>query len=104
MTNEKIITCFINGIYAKNNNLLSSEGILWSYDMPIATLKNNKGVINDFSIDYIEKMTGYRSITTRQHLGSLKRAVNMVGNNEKIKINDDILEIVKPTWEIKTYE
>ena len=88
MTNEKIITCFINGIYAKNNNLLSSEGILWSYDMPVATLKNNKGIINDFSINYIEKITGFRSVTTRQHLGLLKR---IIGDN----IQD---------WKVKTYE
>ena len=85
MTNEKVITCFINGIYAKNNNLLSSEGILWSYDMPIATLKNNKGIINDFSINYIEKITGFRSVTTRQHLGLLKRIIGDNIQDRKVK-------------------
>ena len=88
MTNRQIINCFINGIYAKNNNLLSSEGVLYSYDMPIATLRNNKGIINDFSIDYIERMTGFRSVTTRQHIGLLKRI-----------IGDNILD-----WKVKSYE
>ena len=104
MTNRQILNCFVNGIYAKNNNLLSCEGVLYSYNLPIATLKNNMGIINDFSIDYIEKITGFRSVTTRQHLGLLKRVIEMMGNDKLIKIGNDTLEIIKPKWEVKSYE
>ena len=87
MTNEQIIKEFLNNKSAKNqNNSLTSTGDkLYSYRFliaekaPTTTVGEFATVINDFSIGKIEEITGIRSMTTRQHIGLLKRTAQNQG-------------------------
>jgi len=74
MTNKEIIEKYLNSENAKNNNLRSIDNKLYSYDLLISEIKDNKKIIFDYDINTIEEITGYRSVTTRQHIGLLKRA------------------------------
>ena len=70
-TNKQVIEDFVNGRNAKNMNLTSIDGSLYSYNFKIA--ENN--TVFDYSIHKIEELTGVYSMTTRQHLGILKRVI-----------------------------
>ena len=75
MKNLEIIEKYLNNENSKNNNLRSIDNKLYSYGLLISEIKDNKAIIFDYDINTIEEITGYRSLTTRQHLGLLKEAV-----------------------------
>ena len=70
-TNKQVIQDFVNGRNSKNMNLTSIDGSLYSYNFKIA--ENN--TVFDYSIHKIQELTGFYSMTTRQHLGILKREI-----------------------------
>jgi len=70
-TNKQVIQDFVNGRSSKSMNLTSIDGSLYSYNFKIA---ENKTVF-DYSIHKIQELTGVYSMTTRQHLGILKREI-----------------------------
>ena len=81
MTNKQVIENFINGKNGKNQNLTSVDGSLYSYNFKIAENsvdlfgKNGIKTVFDYSIHKIQQLTGVYSMTTRQHLGILKREI-----------------------------
>ena len=80
-TNKQVIQDFVNGRSSKNMNLTSIDGSLYSYNFKIAENsvdlfgKNGIKTVFDYSIHKIEELTGVYSMTTRQHLGILKREI-----------------------------
>lgn len=88
MTNIQVINNWISGNDAHNSSggsssssLRSVDGVLYSYELKIA----ERGVgftwttefydVYDYDIHNIERISGYRSMTTRQHLGLVKRTL-----------------------------
>ena len=92
MTNKEIIEKYLNNKNAKNNNLMSLDNKLYSYDLRISEIKDHKIILFDYDINTIEEMTGYRSLTTRKHLGLLKEALK---NDVKRVIIDNIYSYSK---------
>tara|TARA_B100000530_G_scaffold312841_1_gene240761 strand:- start:540 stop:821 length:282 start_codon:yes stop_codon:yes gene_type:complete len=86
MTNKEIIEKYLNNENARNNNLRSIDNKLYSYDLKISEIKYHKIILFDYDINTIEQITGYRSLTTRQHLGILKRALK--NDVKKVIINN----------------
>ena len=83
MTNKQVINKWYIGEDAKNSNMRSEDGKLFSYDLQIAHRSKSENGINakwfhvfDYSIDTIEEFTGYRSMTTRQHIGLVIRTLS----------------------------
>ena len=70
-TNKQVVQDFVNGRNSKNMNLTSIDGSLYSYNFKIA--ENN--TVFDYSIHKIHELSGFYSMTTRQHLGILKREI-----------------------------
>ena len=83
MTNNEVVQKFLDNAWLNKNqidfnqyssgNLTSKNGSLYSYTLKIADIYDR--IIWDYSIDKIEELTGYRSMTTRQHIGLIKRSV-----------------------------
>jgi hypothetical protein len=76
MTNQEVIQKFLKNdwrIYTNSQNLTARDGSLFSYGLKIANIYDK--YIWDYSIDEIEECTGFRSVTTRQHIGLIKRAI-----------------------------
>lgn len=92
MTNKEIIEKYLNNENARNNNLMSLDNKLYSYNLRISEIKDNKIIVFDYDINTIQEITGYRSVTTRQHLGLLKEAVK---NDVKKVIIDNIYSYSK---------
>tara|TARA_Y100000401_G_scaffold110437_1_gene107672 strand:+ start:4405 stop:4719 length:315 start_codon:yes stop_codon:yes gene_type:complete len=92
MTNKEIIKKYLNKENARNNNLMSLDNKLYSYDLLISEIKDHKKFIFDYDINTIKEITGYRSLTTRKHIGILKEAlkddVNKVIIEDIHKINE----------------
>jgi hypothetical protein len=89
MINKEVVQSFTEGLNAKTNNLTSIDGKLYSYDLLIGINKLDKYgikkiIILDYNIKLIEKLTGYKSITSRQHLGILNRVLT---NPEELVFN-----------------
>ena len=100
MTNKEIIEKYLNNENARNNNLMSLDNKLYSYDLKISEIREFKGVksfflkiVYDYDINTIQDITGHRSLTTRQHLGLLKEALK----NDVLNI---ILEVKKDNYDI----
>ena len=92
MTNKEIIEKYLNNENARNNNLMSLDNKLYSYNLRISEIKDNKIIVFDYDINTIKELTGYRSVTTRQHLGLLKEAVK---NDVNKVIIEDIHKVNK---------
>tara|TARA_B100000700_G_scaffold324672_1_gene431461 strand:+ start:8610 stop:8960 length:351 start_codon:yes stop_codon:yes gene_type:complete len=75
MTNKEIIEKYLNNENARNNNLMSLDNKLYSYDLLISEIKDHKKFIFDYDINTIKQITGYKSLTTRKHIGVLKEAL-----------------------------
>ena len=82
MTNIQVINNWIDGEDAHNSSggsgsssLRSVDGVLYSYNLKIAERGVEFYDVYDYDIDTIEKKTGYRSMTTRQHLGLVERTM-----------------------------
>ena len=73
MNNNQVLEKFINNENASGNNLRSYDGKLYSYDLLIAFYYKDHLNILDYDINTIEHLSGYRSVTTRQHIGKLIR-------------------------------
>ncbi len=85
MTNKEIIEKYLNKENVRNNNLMSLDNKLYSYDLLISEIKDHKIIIFDYDIKTIEEITGYKSSTTRRHLGALKEA-----------LKNDVLSVIVP--------
>jgi hypothetical protein len=90
MTNKEIIEKYLNKENARNNNLMSLDNKLYSYDLLISEIllsayQRDKKMIFDYDINTIEEITGYRSLTTRKHIGLLKEA-----------LKNDLLSVIVP--------
>ena len=88
MTNIQVINNWIDGEDAHNSSggsssssLRSVDGVLYSYNLKIAERsqafqsRTKCYDVYDYDIDNIERVTGYRSMTTRQHLGLVERTM-----------------------------
>ena len=88
MTNIQVINNWISGNDAHNSSggsssssLRSVDGVLYSYNLKIAERSQafQSSIkwydVYDYDIDNIERVSGYRSMTTRQHLGLVKRTL-----------------------------
>ena len=82
MTNIQVINNWIDGEDAHNSSggggsssLRSVDGVLYSYNLKIAERGGEFYDVYDYDIDNIERVTGYRSMTTRQHLGLVERTM-----------------------------
>tara|TARA_Y100001938_G_scaffold4387_1_gene5509 strand:- start:3122 stop:3454 length:333 start_codon:yes stop_codon:yes gene_type:complete len=99
-TINEVIEDFLGGQNGStaNGTLKSVGGKLYSYNLLIANtnpfIPINKGEIYDYSINTIEEITGYRSTTTRKHIGLIKNAIELQGWN-----NWETKEINKIDWE-----
>ena len=85
MTNQEVIQKFLKndwGKYMSSQNLTARDGSLFSYGLKIANIYDK--CIWDYSIDEIEKCTGFRSVTTRKHIGLIKRAIELDKKSWKI--------------------
>jgi hypothetical protein len=85
MTNKEIIEKYLNKENARNNNLMSLDNKLYSYDLLISEIKDHKKFIFDYDINTIKELTGYKSLTTRKHIGILKEA-----------LKNDVLSVIVP--------
>tara|TARA_Y100001970_G_scaffold282594_1_gene395734 strand:+ start:1201 stop:1560 length:360 start_codon:yes stop_codon:yes gene_type:complete len=81
MNNNQVLEKFINNENASGNNLRSYDGKLYSYDLLIAFYYKDHLNILDYDINTIEHLSGYRSVTTRQHLGKLIRLCQYISTN-----------------------
>ena len=70
-TNEEVINSFLYGRSARGLNLTTNGNSLYSYALKIAEWTGNGVVVYDFTA------TGgdFRSMTTSQHVGLIKRQV-----------------------------
>jgi hypothetical protein len=92
MTNQELINEFVyygtDIDTARNGNgtLRIENGNLYSYELLIAeftTEYNGTWTIHlhDYNINAIAKISGFRSMTTRQHIGMVKRQIQESSNN-----------------------
>ena len=85
MTNQEVIQKFLKNdweISMNSQNLTVRDGSPFSYGLKIANIYDK--YIWDYSIDEIEKCTGFRSVTTRKHIGLIKRAIELDKKSWKI--------------------
>ena len=95
------------GKVLKNSNgtLRVQNGKLYSYDLLIAEFTGTDWSIHvhDYKIAAIENVTGYRSMTTRQHIGLLQREIEESLHDATVFVyeeNDDfttMYEVGKPS-------
>ena len=81
MTNIQVINNWLIGKDGQSGSMRSEDGKLFSYNLPIAIRtaafqhQAKWYDVYDYDIDTIEEKTGYRSMTTRQHIGLVTRAL-----------------------------
>ena len=70
-TNEQVINSFLYGRDARGLNLFSRDNALYSYNLKIAEWTSSGVIVYDYTA------TGgdFRSMTTSQHVGLIKRQV-----------------------------
>jgi|TARA_R100000482_G_scaffold73777_2_gene28338 hypothetical protein len=76
MTNIQVIKNWISGKSGQSGSMRSADGKLFSYELQIGDIEKGIFQVYDYDINTIEKMTGYRSMTTRQHLGLVTRILS----------------------------
>ena len=70
-TNEQVITRFLNGLEASGNSLHTNGDSLYSYGLEIARWYGGKPIV----FDYTSTGNAFKSMTTSQHVGLIKREV-----------------------------
>ena len=70
-TNEQVINRFLNGLEASGNSLHTNGTSLFSYGLEIARWYGGKAIV----FDYTSTGNAFKSMTTSQHVGLIKREV-----------------------------
>lgn len=84
-TNEQVINRFLNGLDASGNSMHTNGTSLFSYGLEIARWYGGKPMV----FDYTATGGAYRSQTTSQHVGLIKRSVP-VGNIMLVEFAESI--------------
>ena len=70
-TNKQVITRFLNGLEASAKSLNTNGTSLFSYGLEIARWYGGKAIV----FDYTSTGNAFKSMTTSQHVGLIKREV-----------------------------
>ena len=89
-TNKEVVQSFINGRSNRSGNLSTDGTSLYSYNLEIARWYGGKPMV----FDYTATGGAYRSQTTSQHVGLVKREVP-INNIMLVEFAKKIINIIQ---------